>query len=237
MSLYQFLKSQRQTVARERILYTKACLDLSVYAGSHSAQIQFTEPDVDNEGYDFTAVYNYLPLYIQNKSRFSDSKTRVWKIHTSLLRVNWLNRDIAPKIDGVAVVGASNKNPAANGCVLLHVVDAQSAKRNELKVQYFYFDLYLCSAIAQGYLKRNSFSAKKAQSVLRRVRDDCEQGMVRIPQAAFLPVQSAAAVLGLRFSMGTSNYISALSAGGSADPVGKRLWLGSVQPWATDGLS
>ena len=68
MSLLDFLKAPRNSVAREKLLHMKAALEMRLHAAKFEAQIQMTEPEIDNNGYDFTVSHGHYHLYLQNKS-------------------------------------------------------------------------------------------------------------------------------------------------------------------------
>lgn len=154
MSLYEFCHSPEHFVARERLLHMEAALDMKLHAACN-LQLQMTEPEIDNEGYDFTVVLGYDLLYIQNKATLSDASVTAWEIHPTLLQASFADRDIAPVIDGLPVGGYG---AGASGGVLLHVIDAVAARDNEFRVSYYYFDVFFAAALALGIWKNPGFT-------------------------------------------------------------------------------
>ncbi|MVA27666.1 hypothetical protein V6582_20645 (plasmid) [Agrobacterium vitis] len=124
MSLYDFFKDPNNFVARGNILHMKAALDLKQTTAQHGIQLHLTEPEIDNQGYDFIAAVGYDQVYLQNKATLDDANVSSWKIHPLHLNVPLLERDLSPSIDGWPICGGEG----AMGGVLLHLIDAEAAK-------------------------------------------------------------------------------------------------------------
>jgi hypothetical protein len=234
MSLLEFCRTPRHLVARERLLHTRAVYEMKLGAAIEQEQILMTEPEIDNEGYDFTITSAYYHLHIQNKAALDRSGAKAWEIHAALLRPSFHDRDLVPLFDGLplwAPIGAS-------GGVLLHVISTEAADRNALEVAYFYFDVFYALAVAEGIWNSSAFSAEQAHTLLGKIQEADTNGRIILPKHAFFPITSPAAILALRMGVGgPSNYISALQMGAkSTDSVSRtlaaRLWGQSVAPWA-----
>lgn len=76
MSLLDFIKSKHHFIARERILHLKASLQMKIHAATYNEQIHISEPEIDNNGYDFVISSRYYNLYIQNKSTIDTSRVK-----------------------------------------------------------------------------------------------------------------------------------------------------------------
>jgi len=221
MSLYDFIKADEHHVARERLLYTRAAYEMKLHGAQHGVQVQMTEPEIDNRGYDFTVVIGYEPLHLQNKATVSDTTVGRWDIHASLIQPRWHDRDLAPFNRGLPI----GNYDGASGGVLLHEICAQAAKAGELKVRYFYFDQYYAAGVASGAVAAPGFSAKDAADLLDLLQNAV--GRFQLPKRAFLPISSPAAILALRMQTpGPSNY---MSLAGEGDVIG--LWSHELEAW------
>lgn len=78
MSLADFCVEPANYVARERMLHMKAVLEMKIAAASCGIQLQMTEPEIDNQGFDFTIASGYDLLYVQNKSTLDNSGVSSW---------------------------------------------------------------------------------------------------------------------------------------------------------------
>lgn len=203
MSLYDFCKNPGSLVARERLLFMRTLYEMKLYGACHQVELLMTEPEIDKDGFDFSVAQGYEHLFLQNKVTLSDAKVSSWNIHTNLLAAAWHDRDIAPLANGFEVMHTT----AASGGVLLHVIDAEAAKRDELVVADYYFDIFLAAGVATGAHKMHGFSQGDAERLLSEI----QQGAARIslPKRAFLPIRSVAAVVAMRMHIPAgSNYVS-----------------------------
>lgn len=186
MSLADFIRSPKHLVAREKMLHMKAALEMKTAAASCGVQLQMTEPEIDNQGYDFTIALQYDILYIQNKSTISNANVKSWEFHPLHFQVPILERDLAPRIDGLSIGGVEG----AMGGALVHRVLHQAATEDRLEVEYFYFDIFYASAVASGLWESCSFSSDEAKSIMLMIRDGEKGGRITIPLRAMLPIKS-----------------------------------------------
>lgn len=235
MSLLDFLKAPRNSVAREKLLHMKAALEMRLHAAKFEAQIQMTEPEIDNNGYDFTVSHGHYHLYLQNKSVIKKSRWKKQVVHPIFLQPSFCDFNVAPGVDGVSAWSGEG----ASGGVLLHVIDEEAAERDSLRVTYHYFDIFFAGAVAVGLFSHGHFSQTEAQNLLREIRDGCASDRLKIPFRAFLPVSSPAAVIALRFHLpNPSNYISLIRpayelvmGGEGINADLNEIWEESVSPW------
>lgn len=229
MSLADFLNEPQHLVARERMLHMKAALDMKVAAATCGYQIHMTEPEIDNNGFDFTIAHRYDHLHVQNKATLSGAGVYSWDFHPLLFQVPILERDISPIVDGYPVGGVEG----AMGGALLHVVSNEAAKNGRLDVSYYYFDIFYAAAVEQGIWPNKRFGREEAKNILRKIRDGNLGERVSLPLRAFLPISSPAAILAFRFHMPQpSNYISL----GHKCPNGlEDLWCAEVKHWLPQG--
>ncbi|MBB3236927.1 hypothetical protein [Phyllobacterium endophyticum] len=222
MSLYSFFKEPNNFVAREKLLHMKAALDLKQTAAQHGIQLHLTEPEIDNQGYDFIAAVGYDQVYLQNKATLDDANVSMWKIHPMHLNVPLQERDLSPSIDGWPIGGGEG----AMGGVLLHLIDAEAAKADDLQISYFYFDIFYASAVASGLWETPKFNSMEAADILRKVRDGGPGDRITLPFRAFLPIRSPSSILALRLHIPQpSNYISLghRAESGSPGPL-REMW-------------
>ena len=140
MSLFDFLNEPKNFVARERLLHNKLVYEMKLYAASHSRQIQMTEPEIDNRGYDFSVTDDvcYEAPHIQSKSALVPGGASKWNIHAGILQPSWHDRDIVPDLNGLPIPGLAG----ATGGILLQLIDKTAAEKNELVVDYRYLDFF-----------------------------------------------------------------------------------------------
>ena len=148
MTLVDFLSDPKHFVARERLLHTKATLDMKLAAAHCGVQLQVTEPEIDNLGHDFIASVSFDQVYLQNKATLSKANVERWEIHTRFLEASFKDRDLAPVVHGLPVGGMAG----AFGGFLLHEVSTEAAALGELKVSYWYFDIILCRSLLSYFL-------------------------------------------------------------------------------------
>jgi hypothetical protein len=237
MSLFDFLSEARNSVARERLLHNKLIYEMKLYAASHNRQIQMTEPEIDNRGYDFTVTDDvcYEALHIQSKSALFPNGARKWSINAGLLQPSWHDRDIVPDLNGLPIPGLSG----ATGGVLLQLINAESAKRDELVVDYKYLDIFCVFANFYGLRKWPNFSPDKAKALLASLQNSEPTDRISIPKAAFLPVSSPAALLAFRFHIpGPTNFVSNIKVANTLQRQGTDLskcpliqWQKIVDHW------
>ncbi|MBA4766196.1 MAG: hypothetical protein K2Q29_06595 [Sphingomonadales bacterium] len=225
MSLLQFLNSPENSVARERMVHMKAALQMKLAAASGGYQLQMTEPEIDNAGFDFTAAHRYDLLHLQNKSTLDSVGVNSWDFHPLLFQVPFLERDISPKIDGVPIGGLDG----AMGGALLHVISSEAAREDRLEVTYFYSDIFFLSAVEQGIYDQKDFSVEEARDLLRKIRYGEWGKRIKLPKRAFLQIKSPAAIVAFRFHIPSpSNWVSL----GHSCPEGlATLWSGEVNKW------
>lgn len=203
MSLYDFCRNPGSLVARERLLFMRTLYEMKLHGACHGVQLLMTEPEIDRDGFDFSVAWGYHHLFLQNKTTLSDTSVSSWSIHTELLAAAWHDRDLAPVANGLPVMLPD----AASGGVLLHVIDAEAAKRNELKVADFYFDIFFAAGVATGAHEVAGFSPKRAGDLLSKIQEGAPR--IELPKCAFFPVRSPAAAVALRFHIPAgSNYVS-----------------------------
>lgn len=232
MSLANFIRSSKHLVAREKMLHMKAALEMKIAAASYGVQLQMTEPEIDNQGYDFTIALQYDILYIQNKSTISNANVNSWDFHPLHFQVPILERDLAPQVDGMSIGGIVG----AMGGALVHRISHQAAVKGKLEVEYFYFDIFYASAVASGLWEPRSFSSHEAKSMMILIRDGEEGGRITIPLRAMLPIKSPSAILALRFGLPhPTNYVSIgrLPFEGGAPETFKELWRANVGQWVS----
>lgn len=222
MSLYDFVKADEHHVARERLLYLRAVYEMKLHGARCGEQVQMTEPEIDNRGYDFTVMVGYEPLHLQNKATVSDAKVGRWDIHARLIRPRWHDRDLAPFHRGLPVGGYDG----ASGGVLLHEICAAAAKDGQLLVRYSYFDHYYAAGVASGAVKARGFPAKAAVELLDRLQN--ATGRFWLPKRAFLPIASPAAILALRMAMPDPSSYMRLAGQGD---LGPGLWARELDAW------
>jgi hypothetical protein len=206
MSLLDFCTEPKNTVARERMLYDKTVHELKLFAANHGHQVQVTEPEIDNLGHDFTLSIEYDTLKVQNKATVWPRGTGSWEIHAAHLMPGFQERDIAPVIDGSPLFWPAG----SSGVVLLHEIDREAAADDTLKLRYLYFDIYYAAAVATGLFTSQRFSAPSARDLLLKLwRLPSPSARIDIPRAAFLPISSPAAIIGLRLGLPQpGNYVS-----------------------------
>ena len=112
------------------MLHMKAALDMKVAAARCGCQLHMTEPEIDNNGFDFTIAHRYEHLHVQNKAAMSGSGVSSWDFHPQLFQVPLLERDISPSVDGNPVGGAEG----ALGGALLHIVSKEAVENGRLEV-------------------------------------------------------------------------------------------------------
>ena len=230
MSLADFIRAPEHFVAREKMLHMKAAFEMKVAAASSGAQLQMTEPEIDNQGYDFTIAWGYDLLYIQNKSTISDAGAYSWDFHPLHFQVPLLERDLAPRIDGESIGGVEG----AMGGALLHRISHEAALKGSLEVDYFYFDVFYASAIVSGLWEARSFSPDEARSILLSIKEGQRGDRVTIPLRAMLPIKSPSALLAFRFGLPSpTNYVSLgrLSFDEGVPETFKEIWRGAVGQW------
>jgi hypothetical protein len=235
MDLYAFCTAPEHYVARERLLYTKVTYEMKLHGASFGEQLQMTEPEIDNQGYDFSTALGYHLLYLQNKATLSDTGVRSWDVHPVLLQPAFHDRDLAPMVDGFPVGGLIG----ASGGVLLHIIDADAARKNQMQVAYRYFDVFYASAVASGLWESQDFSRSDAKKVLRAIQTGNPGDRISLPIKAFLPIRSPAAIVAFRFHIPSpSNYISLGCAAMKQDERDKTLaeslkmiWRAEVSYW------
>jgi len=222
MSLYDFVKADKHHVARERLLYMRAAYEMKLHGARCGEQVQMTEPEIDNRGYDFTVLVGYEPLHLQNKATVSDAKVGRWEIHASLIHPRWHDRDVAPFHKGLPI----GDYDGASGGVLLHEICAEAAKAGELLIRYYYFDHYYAAGVAAGAVEAPGFPMQEAVEMLDLLQN--ATGRFWLPKRAFLPISSPAAILALRMQMpNPSNYMSLAGVGDL--PAG--LWARELEAW------
>ena len=86
MSLFEFLSSNQNFVARERLLHMKSLLEMKIHAAASDEQLKATEPEIDNDGYDFVISLQNYHLFIQNKATIDQANVRSWDVHPVLLQ-------------------------------------------------------------------------------------------------------------------------------------------------------
>lgn len=205
MSLSNFLCRPSDTVAREKLLHAKASYEMRLYAAKLGVQLQMTEPEIDNRGYDFTLIIDHYNFPIQNKAAIRPGGARKWKIRASLLQPCFADRDLMPNLDGFAVGGYSG---GASGGILLHIIDRKASENGELMVSYKYLDVFHIVAVAARIHTMSHFSAEEAVKFLRLLRNSKEQVAIDVPERYFLPISSPAAILAFRFGLPDTNYVS-----------------------------
>lgn len=236
MSLGYFLKDPGSTLARERLLHSKAVFDMRLHAANEGYPIQFTEPEIDNEGFDFTVMLDYVSVYIQNKAAIRPGGARSWKIWAKLLKVSPEDRQTVPMLDGESI---GRYEVGATGAVLVHLVDHRRADQyGELRISYRYFDIYYAIAVAHGMITAKGFPPHEALGLIRSIRDASPDERILLQARHCLPIRSAAAVPALRLGVGSYNYVSAMprSLDSPADPasaaITAKLWRRYVEAWA-----
>jgi hypothetical protein len=236
MNLYIFFKDPKNFVAREKLIHMRAAYEMKLYAAQSGVQLHMTEPEIDNLGYDFVAAKDHNLLYIQNKSKLSDAATVSWDIHVRHLSVPFQERDLAPEVNGVVVGGLEG----GMGGVLLHVIDADAAKNNQLMISYYYFDVFYASAVANGLWKAEGFSSLQAIDLLTKIGNGELHERISLPFYAMLPIKSPNAIIHFRFHLPEpSNYISVgrLPARKLGDEESLRLfsqiWSHDVKYWSS----
>jgi hypothetical protein len=236
MSLGHFMKDSASTKARERLLHTKAVFEMRLHAAIEGHQIQFTEPEIDNEGFDFTVVTDYTSLYIQNKAAIRPGGASSWKVWARLLKVSPDDRHTVPSLDGDPV---GRYEVGATGGVLIHLVDWRKADQEEvLAVKCRYFDIYYAVAVAHGMITAKTFPREEALRLIREIRNASPDDRLVLKIRHCLPIRSPAAVLALRLGMGGFNYISAMPRTLDSAPEAREAfradsWRRYVQLWAS----
>lgn len=237
LNLATFLKRPADSVARERLLHLKAVYEMRLFAAQLGEQIQITEPEIDNNGHDFTLIRGNYGFPIQNKAAIRPGGARQWSIRAGLLQAAYADRDLVPNLDGQAASGYSD---GASGGVLLHLVDRAAAEAGELKVGYAYLDIFLIIATAAGICLNRGFSAAEAKELLRRLRDARETESVTLPERWFLGISSPAAVVDFRLGVRPNNYVSCCCSGNELetqappDPCIADNWRRYVDHWRSD---
>ncbi|WP_454713676.1 hypothetical protein [Caulobacter segnis] len=224
MYLLEFCTAGDRSVGRERLVYHKAVYDLKLFAATYGHEAQVTEPEIDNLGHDFTLSIGRDTLNIQNKAAIRPGGATSWDIHAAHLVPPFQDRDIGPDVDGVPLFWPEG----ASGVVLLHEIDRDAASAGVLNLRYFYFDVYYAAAVAHGIVEAEDLSPQAALDLLRKLRD-CKSASdrVTVPKAAFLPVKSPAAIIGLRLGVPqATNYVSLWRRGD-----GFEAW--TVEPFRT----
>ena len=219
MSLFDFLIEPKNFVARERLLHNKLVYEMKVYAASHNRQIQMTEPEIDNRGYDFTVTDDvcYEALHIQSKSALVPGGASSWSIYAGILQPSWHDRDIVPDLDGLPIPGLAG----ATGGILLQLIDTKSAKENELVIDYRYLDIFCIYANFLGLRKWPYYSPEKARAMLKLLQNSNATDRICIPKSAFLPIKSPAAMLAFRFHIPFStNFVSNIKLANSLQQKG-----------------
>lgn len=208
----------------------KAALELKVAAAACGYQLHLTEPEIDNNGFDFTIAHRYDHLHIQNKAAVTASGATSWQFHPLLFQVPLLERDISPRVGGVSIGGGEG----AMGAALLHLVSKEAAAQGRLEVNYYYFDIFYASAVEQGLWESERFGSDEARAILRQIGDGDWGDRITLPLRAFLPIRSPSAVLKFRFHMPEpSNYIS---LGHNRIPGLEELWRAEVRRWLPGAL-
>lgn len=205
LNLATFLKRPADSVARERLLHLKAGYEMRLFAAQLGEQIQMTEPEIDNNGHDFTLIRGNYGFPVQNKAAVRPGGARQWRIRAGLLHAAFADLDLVPNLDGQAASGYSD---GASGGVLLHLVDRAAAEAGELQVAYAYLDIFFIIATAAGICLNRRFSAAEALSLLRRLRDTRDTECVTLPERWFLGISSPAAVVDFRLGIRPNNYMS-----------------------------
>jgi hypothetical protein len=202
--LTDFLTRPADTIAREKMLHAKVSHDIRLYGAQYGVQIQMTEPDIDNRGYDFTLILNHYNFPIQNKAAIRPGGARKWKIRASLLKLCFADRDLAPYLDGLKVSGYSE---GASGGILLHLIDRKESDKGTLAVSYKYLDIFYIIGIAARHFSASKFSPEDAIQLLRTLRDSEDDTTLNIPERYFFPISTSAAIIALRFSLPPCNYV------------------------------
>lgn len=232
MTLVDFLSDPKHFVARERLLHTKATLDMKLAAAHCGVQLQVTEPEIDNLGHDFIASVSFDQVYLQNKATLSKANVERWEIHTRFLEASFKDRDLAPVVHGLPVGGMAG----AFGGFLLHEVSTEAAALGELKVSYWYFDIIFANAVRTGLWKSNTFSPQQAESLLVDIAKADRGGRVKIRKAFMLPITSPNAILNFRLHLPRpSNWNSLGSVNDTWDQ--NRLvdhWRREISCWVPD---
>jgi hypothetical protein len=235
MNLSTFLRRPADTVAREKLLHAKASYEMRLHAARLGAQIQMTEPEIDNRGYDFTLILDHYNFPVQNKTAIRPGGSRNWKIRASLLQPCFADRDLVPELDGFKVGGDSG---GASGGVLLHLIDTRASDEdNKLTVAYKYLDIFYIVAVAARIFTTGCFTADAAIEFLRLLRNSQQHAMLHVPEKYFLPISSPAAILAFRLHLPISNYVSCskpsfdLSTNNQPNSVMADLWNSSIAPW------
>jgi hypothetical protein len=227
MSLYEFCKDPGSLVARERLLFMRTLYEMKLHGACHQVQLLMTEPEIDKDGFDFSVALGYDHLFLQNKVTLSDAGVSSWSIHTDLLAAAWHDRDLAPLANGYKVMFPTG----ASGGVLLHVIDAEAAKRNELVVADYYFDIFYAAGVAAGAHKAEGFSQDDAARLLSQIQHGTRR--IDVPKRAFLPIRSVAAVVALRMHIPAgSNYVSLANSG--SDDILAELRSREIRSWMPD---
>lgn len=204
MSLFEFFQAPENFVARERILHMKSVLEMKTAAAAHGVQIQMTEPEIDNHGFDFTIFRGYDRLCIQNKATISGSRVSSWKAHPQHFQIPFLERQLWPEVDGLPIGSIEG----AMGGLLIHRVSREAAEQNKLYVEYFYFDIFYASAVASGAYRSKKFSPQEARDILLKINKGDRGQRIVVPFKAMIPIKSPAALLSFRLDIPSpSNYV------------------------------
>lgn len=212
MRLVDFVTKPEHFVAREKLLHAKATFDFKLSAAKVGVQLQMTEPEIDNIGHDFAMWINFNSLFVQNKALVDSAGTKTWKLHTRFLQADFQNRDICPEVDtgsffGKLPVGGME---GAYGAFLLHEISAEAARQNELKVNYYFFDINLANCVRSEVIKLDGFPPDVADDFLRKVAFPKESDKrVVVRKEYMLPISAPEALLSLRMHVPSpTNYMS-----------------------------
>lgn len=241
MSLYDYCRAPKHQVGRERLLHMRVAFEMKLHAAISQQPLLVTEPEIDDSGYDFAVAVSreFDQLFIQSKSALSETGAKSWNIRGALLQPSWHDLDIVPSVDG-SPIGTFG----ATGGVLLQIIDEAAAKNDELKITYFYFDVFFALGVAFDLWLSPNFSSEDAFDLLRRIQNVPDlDARLSIPKAAFLPIKSPAAIVALRLHLPTPcNYVSGINFAAKLRQRGKRepdfmRWADVIRPWATEPVA
>jgi len=197
---------------RERLLHLTAAQQLRLHAARYDARLMITEPEIDNEGFDFTVSSEFESLYLQSKGTLSKGGARSWKIRAALIKPSFYNRDLMPDLDNAKVGGYAT---GATGGVLLHVIDEDAADANRWEVRYRYLDIFWLIAVSSGVACRSEKERERALELLRAIRSADDKQHIELRFTDFAKLKSVAALAVLRLHIGAmSNWASTCHLGG-----------------------
>lgn len=196
---------------RERLLHLTAAQQLRLHAARFDTRLMITEPEIDNEGFDFTISSEFESLFIQSKGTLSKGGARSWWVRAALIKPSFYNRDLMPNLDNAIVGGYST---GATGGVLLHVIDEEAADADRWEVSYRYLDIFWLIAVSSGVACRSEKERKRALELLRAIRSADDEQRIELKFADFAKLKSVAALAALRLHIGAmSNWASTCHLG------------------------